>query len=48
MIGGLPMQALRCDICGERREMVWLQEDLTMVCEECANELGGSSTQSPT
>ena len=35
MIGGLPMHALRCDECGERREVIWLQEDLRVVCEEC-------------
>ena len=49
MIGGLPMNALRCDECGERREVIWLGEDLRVLCEECmVKELGGSSTQSPT
>ena len=37
MIGGLPMNALRCDECGERREVIWLGDDLRLVCEECVH-----------
>lgn len=41
MIGGLPIkQPLRCDKCGGYRNVVWLQEDLRLLCDDCFHELG--------